>query len=357
MKNVGILTIHAVYNYGAMLQAFALQTYISKNYECHVEIIDYRPYSVYKAYKLYWLDLVRDPRRFLRTFKRLVLSRGQFDRFIKFDQEVLKKSIEKYAKQNDLLSMQYDLVISGSDQIWNPLITDYDESFLLPFGSIKHRSAFSSSIGIADVDVYWEERLLNNLKNFDIVAVREGLALDYIGSKYICDKLYKVLDPVFLIDAPVWLDLADNELTPEEPYLLVYSLELNENIRFSAELLARRHELKIVAIHPFEVASDWVDTTIVNAGPREFISLVKNARYVVTNSFHGVSFSIIFGKDLVSFPHSSTGSRILDLIDNLGLSPVADNGINIYPTSSVSSVVSERVEYSKSILNKIFELL
>jgi hypothetical protein len=355
MRNVGILTIHAVYNYGAMLQAYALQKYISDNYECVVDIIDYRPYSIYKAYDIYWVDIVRDPRRFFRSLKRLIFSNGKFDGFIDFDNAFLKKSTIRYSNAKELFSISYDLVISGSDQIWNPLITNFDKSFLLPFESVGHKSAFSSSIGLTNFQDSWGDLLISSLKEFDVIAVREKSAFEYINGKSNYDNLYNVLDPVFLLDCGSWLELSSDQLTPSEEYLLIYSLEINDEIQFAAQKIAEQYGLRIVAIHPFQITSDWVDIPITNAGPREFLSLINNAQYVVTNSFHGVSFSIIFGKKLISFPHSTTGSRIVDLIDGLELLPVNENELSVYYTSSVSSILDESVRFSKSILNKVLD--
>lgn len=353
MKKVGLLTIHGVYNYGAMLQAYSLQRYLS-DLGTNTEIIDYRPYALYRPYGLYFRTLTENPKRFLKSIYTFLFLGRKFSKFKEFDKKYLKKSSRSYQSCSQMKELDYDLVISGSDQIWNPFITSFDEAFLLPFDKVQRRCAYSSSIGVASVSKDWLNIMEARLQFFDVVAVREKTGCDLIRS--ICPNINpcNVLDPVFLHDAKYWRDFGGNDLTPKEDYILIYSLEVNDELSSSAILLAKKHKLKIVAIHPFSVQLEGVDIEITNAGPREFTSLIDNARYIVSNSFHGVAFSIIFEKKLVCFPHSATGSRILDLMGKLGLNNGSNNinvgEINVVDTSLARDNLSENVKYSKSVL-------
>lgn len=355
-KKIGILTIHGVYNYGAMLQAYALQTYISSQ-DVSVEIIDYRPIDVYRPYSLYLQDLVKRPRAFIRVLRNRIFRASQFRGFKIFDRNYLVKSSKVSYNTNDLNRSSYDIILTGSDQIWNPLITNWDDNYFGTWAESSIKISYSSSCGIPFEGEKFTSWFVEQSKEFRNLAVRERSFSDSLRKLLISAKIDCVLDPVFLLEGEHWANLSSDMLSPEFDYVLVYSLQPNDDLWGAASDLSRRFGIKILAVHPFLVTDSQADFDIVNAGPQEFLGLIKGARFVVTNSFHGVSFAIVFGVDFVCFPHSQTGSRIVDLLTEFSLSPFQfeENQFNysIYRPINNSHLVAQRILQSKSVLSEI----
>lgn len=320
LKNkLGIITIHSVYNYGAMLQAFALSQYFHSR---HIpsEIVDYRPYWLCKDYQFYYRDLVLRPRSALWHLKQYFLHRGKFSRFDRFLVEKMPLSTTTYHDFESLKTHDYDVLVTGSDQIWNPLITGWDESYLLTFDQNRSfKIAYSSSFGTSKIPDDWSSTVKNALSDFEILGVRESTGKHIIEVLLPDKQVSQVLDPVFLLGDVYWRELSCPELTPEFDYILVYALEVNDEIIKYAAALAASEGLKIVSIHPFVENFDFADLSLNDAGPREFISLVDNAKFVVTNSFHGTAFSIILDTPFCCIPHSSTGTRMTSLLSTIGI--------------------------------------
>jgi hypothetical protein len=320
MKNkLGIITIHSVYNYGAMLQAFALSQYFQSK---HIpsEIVDYRPYWLCKDYQFYYRDLVLRPRSALWHLKQYFLHRTKFSRFDRFLAEKMPLSATKYHDLESLKAHDYSVLVTGSDQIWNPFITGWDESYLLTFDQNRSfKIAYSSSFGMSIIPDDWSFTVKKALSSFERLGVRETTGKHIIEALLPDKHVSQVLDPVFLLDDDYWRELSCPELIPEFDYILVYALEVNDEIIKYAAALAASEGLKVVAIHPFIENFDFADLSINEAGPREFIALVDNAKFVVTNSFHGTAFSIILDIPFCCIPHSSTGTRMTSLLSTIGV--------------------------------------
>ena len=318
MKKVGILTIFSVYNYGAMLQAYALCKFLN-NSGIKAEIINYRSYFIMRNYSFFLKDLFIDPRNAIGALIQGILKNRQFKKFKEFQSEYIPTSLIKYRNSTDLKEHNYDTLITGSDQIWNPDITGFDFNYLVGFDTNKNvkKIAYSSSFGLSKISVEWEKSIKQELCKFTKIMLREQSACEVVSSLIPDAPVSTVLDPVFLLDTCFWRSLANEQYTPIKKYLLVYALETNPDIQKNALSLAKEFDLMIVAIHPFAKCVDFADLTINFCGPLEFLSLVDSAEYVVTNSFHGVAYSIIFNKKLCCIPHKTTGVRMLDLLEKI----------------------------------------
>jgi hypothetical protein len=357
IKKVGIITIYSVYNYGAMLQAYALSKYIeSIGYDS--EIIDYRPYALCRDYDFYWKDLLLDPRNALGTLKQSMTKRKQFIRFKDFLKKDIPTSLTRYGHSDTLKSHNYDILVTGSDQIWNPYITSEDENFLLSFDSGNAKKiSYSSSFGVSDIPIHWADKVKVALNKFNQLGVREESGVKIINGLLELKNVNLVLDPVFLIPVEYWRKLSNNSLTPKIKYLLVYSLEVNEKIMSYAISLAKVKGLKIVTIHPFKSDYDFADICINEAGPKEFISLIDNAEFIVTNSFHGTVFSIILNKKFSCVLHTKTGTRMSNLLERIGLDTpnifLSKDNVKIpfYEMNTQSNMkLKKHIEFSKSCL-------
>jgi len=318
MKKVGILTIFSVYNYGAMLQAYALCKFLNDS-GVEAEIINYKPYFIMRNYKFFIKDLFIDPRNAIGALIQGIVKNRQFNNFKEFQSEYIPISSKEYRSSSDLKEHNYNTLITGSDQIWNPDITGFDSNYLIGFDTNMNvkKLAYSSSFGLSKIPAEWQKSIKRELSKFTKIMLREQSACEIVSSLIPDAPVSAVLDPVFLLNSYFWRMLAKKQHTPSKKYLLVYALEVNSGIQENALSLAKEFDLMIVAIHPFAKCVDFADSTINFSGPLEFLSLVDNAEYVVTNSFHGVAFSIIFEKKLCCIPHKKTGVRMLDLLEKI----------------------------------------
>ncbi|MEZ8547897.1 polysaccharide pyruvyl transferase family protein [Vibrio cyclitrophicus] len=346
-KKIGILTIHSVYNYGAMLQAYALDQYV-KSIGFDSEIIDYQPYHLCKDYQFFKRDLILRPYIALAKIKNMLINGKISKKFDDFYYNEMSISSISYGTCQKLGNSEYDILITGSDQIWNPHIVNSDDAYLLSFARNEQiKYAYSSSFGVSDISDDWTKKVNDNLNKFEKIGVREDSGLNILINSNVTVPTETVLDPVFLFDSNYWEELSCNDLNPIDKYLLVYSLEVNQEMRLNAESIAKEKGLKIVTIHPFNDNYDFADICINEAGPKEFLSLIRNAEYVVTNSFHGTVFSLIFDRPLNCILHSKTGTRMASIFSRFSLKPksvsFSEREISIYEHNDSSRVLMESI--------------
>lgn len=327
MCDVGILTFHCADNFGAMLQAYGLKTYLREK-NIKADIVPYEPpfmtgrhwwFPYIPTGDLMWiirhgwngwkrnLRLGRvffESRRNMRLFRRKYLTgRGQ----------------KRLLFSGQLRELSYSYYIVGSDQIWNPKITLGLRKVY--FGDFKNEKkkrviAYAASLGGASLASEYDVRFSELLKAVDYISVRERAAIPYIR-RFCKQDVFAVPDPVFLLQKEEWQKI---EKQPDKKrYVFVYMTERNDTLLEYAKELAEREGLLILKIKD---VSDFDGENVCKdniAGPAEFIGYIHKADYVVTNSFHGLAFSIIFQKDFVVFQHSSLGARISNILEMCGL--------------------------------------
>lgn len=330
MKKIGILTFHNAYNYGAMLQAYALQKKIStKNY---VEIIDYRNKVIEKQYKL-----IRPYQKSLKKFIKSLcgdiimfpLNLKRKNVFIKFMKKryILSSKI-KTSKDLDDIIRKYDVIIVGSDQVWNIGLTEgLSNIYTLNFDSKALKISYAASVGDAsqineNIDVFQEK-----LKDINYISVREEDARDEL-SKIIQKKIKVVLDPTLLLKKEEWEELLDKGKYDEEKYILAYVVEADKEYIKIVNDLSQKTGLKVIHFNKFNPGYNNVLKNAYTEGPLEFVNYIKNAEYVVATSFHATVFSIIFNKKFFIIPHKKTGSRVTNLLDKLGIKGRTFNSFN-----------------------------
>lgn len=332
MKTIGILTYHRYYNYGTALQAYALQNYIARNFDCKAELIDYLTKNEFVGKKLLLTRLKRLG-VYIKDFSKyytLHKSRGGADQkvaaFDCFFQNDMVMSSEFTDSIDGLKSLceQYDAVMIGSDQTWNPYVAGKKE-FLLDYlesGSVT-KLAYAPSLGMGKVPDAFTETYKHALSDFKALSCRERG-----GTRVLTELLGRdvefVLDPTLLLTPSDWEKFAQ-PVEVRKPYLLTYFLGDNKAHRKVAERIAAEKNLQIVALPAsyLEMKNKSIDLQYV--GPGGFISLVKNASFVCTDSFHGTMFSINFGREFMSFPKrndadfNSDNNRLYDALDVFGL--------------------------------------
>lgn len=376
---VKTITCHHVFNYGASLQAYALQHYMeSLGHE--VEIIDFNPWFHRDRYNPFWISknakgkiasLVR-----ILPFMRYVLQPikayrcGMFDTwrrksaFEQFEHLYYNLTKIKYSSSKELQSNppQADIYIAGSDQIWNTYSNNGKEpGYYLDFGSksIK-RISYAASLATDNIKDGYKKFVLERLKNFDAISVREETGAQVLNQLGLND-IDIVLDPVFLLDKYEWRALAKKGKKydlPSNRYLLVYDFLGNDEHMISfIKSYAKEKSLMIVSINDFSTRS-YADVNINDAGPLEFLSLIYNAACVVASSFHATAFSVIFEKEFYTFNlvgHNNS-SRMHDFLSLCGLTERMNPQINhsqLINWKEVSGKLCTQIIKSKDFLIKI----
>jgi hypothetical protein len=310
----GILTFHEVLNYGAILQNYALQKIVGKiNEEINIETIDlHRSYFENKT-KLFKID---NKNKVKSTINNMVLYPYKSKRKKLFEQFISKniKMSKKINNTNEIID--YDGFIVGSDQVWNPEIINFDSNFFLDFAPANvNKISYAASFGktlMTDKEIAF---ISENIKNFNYISVREKSAKEILTELNI-PNINITLDPTLLLSKAEWLVL-DNRKFENKKFVLLYSLEKNDILERAAENIAKEKNLEIIRMIPSN-KKDFIGYK--NAyGPNEFISAFNNASYVVTNSFHGTVFSVIFHKQFTTILHKTRGTRMENLLGELGL--------------------------------------
>lgn len=333
---IGVLTFHFVYNYGAMLQAYALSHYLNGMKGTLCEVIDYRPRAIDSLYHPDWRDLCSHPGTVLRNGIRKKKSQADFTEFESFSDSCfrLSKRIKNDAEFKSVLD-QYDVVFVGSDQVWNPMITGYDKNYLLWNTKEGLRKfSYAASIGSNKVDEKWR-KILEILSEFEKISVRERSAYDLVKELVPGKDVWNIADPVFLFCADRWRKI-EKKVDGISGYLLYYSLQKSEELEEKALEISKRQGLKIVSVHP--LYKNGVGECRCNIGPAQFLWLIDHAEYVCTDSFHATAFSAILSRRTIVQYDTQKGNRIRSLLGMLGERPEEDNGeISTYSFQYITS--------------------
>ncbi len=333
---VGIITIQKSPNYGACLQAYGLYTFLkNQNIEC--EIIDllrpthseYIQSKTYVPYRKQNIGLIKRIKRYCRRFlkkqssiKTLTpIAQQKFDAFnsnIKYSKTYY--SIDELYEDPP----QYDIYITGSDQLWNPTIGFCIEPYFLTFVNNGGRKiSYATSVGINALEDNEKSDFSKWLADYYSVSVREESAVRLL-STLVSQKITQVCDPSFLLESDQW---KSKMIAPtiNEPYLLLFTLGYNKTLLDFCQRLSSESGKKLVYLCLYipntNISAEYI--AVNSAGPHEFLGYIARADMVITNSFHGTVFSLILGAGNVFSHVPSTqkrGKRITDLLKTYNLS-------------------------------------
>lgn len=326
--DVGILTFHCADNVGALLQAYGLKRYL-QDQGAQAEIIPYEPPfltgrlgpfpyvppKVFIRNSWYLWKIWNGLKRFYIRKESSADSRKNMARF---RQEFLvEKNRRKIRSVLGLRRVSCRVLLVGSDQIWNPEITyGLRRAYFGGFWNkrIQRTVAYAASMGREELPPKYEKRFARLLSHVDAVSLREAGALPYVRRQG--REARAVLDPVFLPGAEVWETI---EKRPKrQGFILVYQVQDHPKLREFAEELSREKGLPVVQLQAYGNYENGFETDRT-AGPSEFLGYLHQADYVVTNSFHGVAFSIIYEKRFAAFLHNQYGARIRNVLKTFGL--------------------------------------
>ena len=221
-------------------------------------------------------------------------------------------------------SMDYDVFVTGSDQVWNPCAQSSIEPYFLTFApNSAKKISFAASFGVLEIGSSLRERYKGYLSKYDFISVREQNACDMV-KQLVGKDAECVLDPTLLLTKDEWMKVARQYDNVPERYVLVYTLFESPAIFNLAKKVAKEKGISVLRItkRAYFVSRIEGISNISDAGPAEFISLIAGADYIVTDSFHGTAFSVNFGipfSTVVSSKNKSN-SRMDSLLNIVGLS-------------------------------------
>lgn len=316
---VGVITFHNAHNYGASLQALALQR-VLKELKCEPVLIHYHPGIIDDLYKPI-LDkgfkrIYKKAKMMLRKRQRARLTKyKRYQNFIHKNFSLLGDYTDNSQLNEDELNL--DAYITGSDQVWNPEHTDgFDRAFTLDFVNKGKKIAYAASVGTVRVDEMYREDFKKSLSSFDSISVREESVKKDI-EELSGLPVSVVLDPTLLLERKAY-DSYKTISRFKEKYILVYMIEKNKKMIALVNRISKVTgypvvQRKLPGVFANECGSFYTHD------PGEFLGDIEGAEFVLTNSFHGTVFSILYEKPFLSMLHSETGSRTADLLHMLGL--------------------------------------
>jgi hypothetical protein len=352
MIKTGILTFHRAHNYGSVLQAYALAKTLNKFPDCKAQIIDYIPPLQYKLYRIFDSSMTSNGvKKNIHSLMHYKMRKNRYDDFIKFQETLLPLSDNR-----DITADSYDAIIVGSDQIWNPILSDFNEIFLLKGDYKGKKIAYAPSLGNYGFDDnQFNQMFIGELKNFIGISVREIQARNSI--KNLCPDLdVKIMpDPSMLLSVEDYDEICSDRFIKEK-YIFFYSINYNEQVVEQAVAIARRLNMPLVIVYTTEdTYKVKYDRLILSnrESPGDFISLIKNAELVLTNSFHGMVFSILYHKRFYTLTYMKDNKvfdnyRVTSLLNKLGLDDLMINPRAV----SYDSLMEKNVDWNQVDLLK-----
>lgn len=350
--NVSIITMTNTYNYGATLQAFALQRYI-ESLGHNVQLIDHM--SDGKEHRtISWTDFSRA--NYYKLLYKRKLEEGYF-RFEEFYRKYMRMSV-RYPTYQDLKENPptSDVFISGSDQVWNPRDPKL-ERFLLDFvpdGRVL--ASYAASVADSSIPENLHTKYIDNLSRFDYVSVREKQGKELIAG-FTNKNISINCDPIFLID--IWDKFEEEVNLKCKKYILCYMLYVP--IWFDKWIveLKRKLGLPIVFVGLNGYRNIYFDYYVRDAGPEEFLWLIHNAELVVSSSFHGNAFSVKYGKPFFSLPDPNRPDRIAYLLSKFSLDkniifqPDLDVESKVYDFDKIDKIIHTEKNKSEEYLRRV----
>lgn len=303
---IGIMTFHASNNCGSMLQAYALQKTLENKFKAEVEIINFSNENQRDMYALFRkIDSFKDLRLNIVTGLFYTRFKTHYEDYREFLKDYLKLSKGDYHTSDELkeIVQQYDILITGSDQVWNILCRDADDAYYLNFAQNVKKIAYAPSFGATNILKVAKnvEKYKNYLEDFSALSCRENN-----GSKWIEELVGKevpvLVDPTLLLDSEQWNCLIQNEeesVLEDGNYIFYYAFNYSEEVNKQVKMISEQLHMPVYILDVkswIKKAAKFGFKVTRHSGPLEFLRLIKNAALVVTTSFHGTVFSLIYHK-------------------------------------------------------------
>ena len=359
MPKVKMLTFHNAENYGAMLQAYALKETLKK-IVTNPSFINYESKAIASDYKLIRTNSLKSFFSSLWFLPRNLKRKRSFRSFSDIYLDTKSKKYTRISKiEQDIV--EQDVFVAGSDQIWNPELTGgLSDVYTLNFETDKNikRVIYGASLGNEELLENYSQEFKIKTEKLNYISVREKSIIKPLEA--VCGKkVEQVIDPTLLLNKDEWDKLLlNNRKTSlqDKRYILVYTLFESDEVTKIANHISSITGLKIIHFRKYN-AYDNEGMNLYSNGPVDFVNAFKNAECVITNSFHGTVFSIIYEKKLYSVLPKERAGRIKDLLDKLNLSSrIIDKIENVnledeidytYANEKIEEMRKHSIEYLK----------
>lgn len=326
MKKVGIITFHNSYNCGSMMQAYALQNYLNKQGVAN-EIVDFSNEGQRELYSVFSKNnsLKKFIKNIIIFFHKNKITKNN-SKYEEFKNNNLKLS-KTYSTSENLNDNDYSIVVTGSDQVWNITIQDFDKAYFLNWVTNSYKVAYAPSFGARNILDYASQpqEYADFLNSFDALSIRENN-----GKKWIKDLIGKdvevLIDPTLLLDSIEYDNLLDDCCLPKSDYIFLYCPSFDIDICRFIKKVSDKYNLPVIAWS----AKSYYVKGIYRFGfklpkyenPSVYLSLIKNAKLVFTTSFHGTIFSTIYRKNFFTIKNGGmygNDDRVLTLVRSLDI--------------------------------------
>lgn len=361
--SININTIN--HNYGAILHSWAFQQVLLKYFDnIETELIDYIPRYMENANQKYpVLSYYKKGLRDTLLWTIYAYSNAKkYNKVKPFIEENFIKTAKTYDESSlEKANLDYDVLICESDVIWDPNHYDsgFEKAFFLALDSMKDkkRISYAASLGNAEFTEAEKNEYIELLKNVDYISVREKYAAEFTAN-LIPEQVEYVLDPTLLLDENDYCHITHDRIIKEKYLLIYFPLEYNEKLIKQAIEYAKMNGLKVVEISRY-IWNKFRHKVYDTASVEEFLSLIKYAEVIFTNSFHGVCFSVVFEKEFYAFTRK-TGKKIRDICDTFELMDrFSEDGIfrecSPIDYEIVNSILNKKRKQSMQYLRKALE--
>lgn len=378
---IGIMTFHAAHNNGAALQAYALQQSLSllgadaeliRYFDMHNEKRAVHHSHLYNFFHnpTFLFNLLFNFRRTLKLRGKSVLTDRAFQNFHK---QFLITSNEPYYSYNDLIeaNTRYNGFVTGSDMVWTPIGQNLP-AYFLQFADNGKRFSYSPSLtGTQKFSEEQHSRIQKYIREMDIISCREREGVDYV-QKNVEKEATLTLDPTLLFDKLSWASHLNLSIDKKsDPYILCYMFdELSKVHKKNISSYAKKFGYQIryvpmtMAQREYEIDHGY----ICGYGPREFVELFLNASFIITNTYHGLMFSLISETPFALIHRRSNNQwksneeRMSNILDLLNLSVRYIDANTSIPDSFfeldyhvINQIIERERKKSLSFLSKIVE--
>lgn len=379
MKKIGIISELNLKNtnYGNRLQSYALNHYLNENYKEFIsKSIIFNFNDIVHRTKLYPGNIIKKIKSKIIKQNNNDYNKYSFEKRVEACNNFTEKNVKlhKIERKRDILSLDYDEIICGSDVVWSQFKGGVNRLRFLNFKAKKDfiKCSYAASFGENVIPRENLKYVTNSLKKFNSISVREKSSIGFLKKIGINNSVH-VCDPTLLLEKKEWINIEKSILDlKKRKYIFTYLLGKSQKQRKKIREFAHKKNLIIVNIPHAnmvynEIDNDFSDINIHNCSPEEWIWLIHNAEFIFTDSFHGCVFSIIFEKKFWGLKRENTNDiniRITDFLDNLGMSDkflTLDSDIDFdlftWNYKKIEETKNEYITNSKEYINKIISFM
>lgn len=323
----GLITFHNSYNCGSMLQTYALFNVLNRMGH-DVEVIDFSNEGQRNVYSVFYRN-----NTLKNVIKNLLISlchkkiARDFTRYEDFKKKHFSLSNRCYTDASQLSDDTYDIVVTGSDQVWNITIEDGDDAYFLPWVKTARKIAYAPSFGARNIMEYAKDpqRYANYLKSFHSISIRENNGKTWIKALANID-VPVIIDPTLLLSKCDYDKIASTELSLPKKYIFYYSPGYSSDINQLVKNISKKYKLPVIAFNAKHFYINRMFLTGMTVpkieDPSTYLQLIKNATMIITTSFHGTIFSSIYNKCFWVVKNGNmfkTDDRVSTLVQGLDL--------------------------------------